>query len=452
MKNTIKISKPYIKDSTSDLLGETVKLCAEIIMKNPNTNIVEKKECYFEFEARYKEYLCPERSDAFVMGLLSCAMETNMDIEFELPISEQLYYQLTTYYIPMVAANNPNYPMHNIKLIGPCDNHRIENKGAVVTGCSGGVDSFYTIARHSKDKVSKQHQLTHLVYSSMGTLDNVESRMKDVFKKTLSEIQKIAKECDLDTIACYSNLHEFYYFPYEAFVTFFSTVYGSIGYALQKLINIYYESSGGPISHFNLDISKTHGYDSSVFDVFTLSCMNTENLHFYSTGVECSRMEKEKYIADYKPAQKYLAVCTVHALYENPNELSQNCSVCYKCLRTMAHFYSFGKLQNFKKVFNVDEFMKHKTKWIGKMFGQDISNYVHEMKESAKKNNVKIPLGSYFYAYFWYKPIKILRKTFKKSLFARKIYYKFNLDYKLDGYRGPAYETYQQKIKEKESK
>ena len=68
-------------------------------MINPNTNKKETKECYFEFEPEYSKFLCDERSDAFVTGLLTTAMENNMDIEFEAPISEQLYYQLMTYYI-----------------------------------------------------------------------------------------------------------------------------------------------------------------------------------------------------------------------------------------------------------------------------------------------------------------------------------------------------------------
>ncbi len=104
-------------------------------------------------------------------------------------------------------------------------------------------------------------------------------------------------------------------------------------------------------------------------------------------------------------------------------------------------------ITKFGKAFDVNNFLKHKTKWIGRMIGLSKSSYIKDVKAFAKKNHVKIPHGSYIYAYFWYKPIKCLRKTFKNSLLARRIYYKFNLDYKLDGYRGPKYEMYKDKLK-----
>ena len=222
MRQKIIISKPYIKEEKSEIFGESVKLCAMVKMLNPNNQKLEEKECYFEFEKKYKKYICFERSDAFVMGLISSAMELGMDIEFEMPISERLYYQLTNYYIPMISENNAKYPMYNIKLIGPTDNTVIKNEGAVATGCSGGVDSFYTILKYSKNNCDlKNYQLTHLVYSSSGTLDKNSERMKNNFKNVLSEITKIAEECNLETIACFNNLNEFYKFPYVLYNCFF---------------------------------------------------------------------------------------------------------------------------------------------------------------------------------------------------------------------------------------
>ena len=448
MKNKIKIGKPYVKEIDSDVLGKAVRLCAQITMENPNTKKNETKECYFEFEKRYKEYLCSERSDAFVMGLLSTAMENNMDIEFDAPISERLYYQLTNYYIPMISLNNKDYPLYNIKLIGPYDNTVIKNEGAVATGCSGGVDSFYTMLHHSEKCNTKSNKLTHIVYNSNATEDIDEDRLKRNYKEKLIQINQIAKECKLDTIACFNNLYNFYKVPFKAFIMFYTTTYGSVACALQKLLSIYYVSSGDPISKFNLNVSKNHGYSSAVFDVFSVQCINTENLTFYSSGVEVTRIEKEEYIADYEPAKKLLTVCAYNDYFKDKEKhKGKNCSICPKCLRTMSQFYALGKLENFKEVFNVEEFMKHKSKYLGKMMALTKKAYVHDMVKIAKKNSVKIPYTSYLYEYFWFKPIKILRKTFKNSKLARKIYYKFNLDYKLDGYRNPYYELYMKKIK-----
>ncbi len=450
MRKKIKIGKPYIEKVDSDVFGNAIRLCAEVNMENPNTHKMETKVCYYEFEEKYEKYLCPERSDTFVTGLLSDAMENDMDIETVAPISERLYYSLSTYYIPLVSENNSNYPMHYVKIEGPTDSTVIKNEKAVATGCSGGVDSFYTIAKHSKGRTTKETELTHLVFSSTGIdTEKEEKRIKNVFETTKVEVDKIAKECNLDVISCYTNLYEFYLFPYKAFNTFSAAIYASVPFALQKLINIYYLSSTHCVSFFNIDLSKSVGHSSAIFDLFSLSCLDNENLKFYSTGMEVERLDKEKYIADFLPAQKHLSVCGIWLLYDEQNDKSLNCSFCNKCLRTMCHFYAFDKLNNFKKVFDVEKFMANKSKCIGKFMGQDIKYYVKEFKNEMKNNHLKIPFCSYIYAYLWYKPIKSLKKIFTNSLLARKIYYKLNLDYKLEGYRSANYDIYKDKITRK---
>lgn len=445
MRNKIIISKPYIKKCDSDVFKNAVRISANVKMINPNNNLMETKECYFEFEQKYEQYICVERSDAFVMGLLITAMENNMDIEFESPISERLYYQLVVYYIPMLSKYNYKYPLYNINLIGRFDGTPIKNIGAVATGCSGGVDSFYTISLHGSNCKYNNEKLTHLVFSSSGTSDIVEERIKNFFKKNLDYVNKIATDCNLETIACYNNLYTFYKFPYKGFITFFTTTFGSVAYVLQKLISVYYASSGAPIENFNIDISKTNGFDGSAVDIFSVLCMGTENLSFYSSGVEKNRNEKIESIADFKPCQRHLTVCGLEVSGGEAIE-GHNCSMCKKCLRTMFSLYSIGKLDLYKEVFNVEKFLKHKGKYIGKIMATDHYDFTKISLINAKKNNVNIPISSYFYKYFWYIPIKNFRKILKKSLLARKVYYKLNLDYKLDGYRGANYEIYKDKI------
>ena len=149
-----------------------------------------------------------------------------------------------------------------------------------------------------------------------------EERIKKSFIKTLNYVNKIANECSLETIACFNNLNEFYKFPYRGFITFFTTTFGSVAYALQKLISVYYASSGAPIETFNIDINKTNGFDGSAIDIFSVYCMDTENLTFYSSGSEVNRNEKIEYISDYEVAQKYLTVCGSRQAFSNLKKLS----------------------------------------------------------------------------------------------------------------------------------
>ena len=440
MRNKFYIHKAKIREIESDVLGEAVRLSAQVdIITLDGTKT---KECYFDFTREYKEYLCTEKSDAFVMGLLTASMENDMDIEFEAPLSERLYYQMTTYYIPLVSKYNSKYPLHYIDLIGPRSLEIFESKNAVVTGCSGGVDSFYTMMKHSD--CDKKHKITHIVFSSIATIDYLEERVKNTYRENLNLVKNIANDSNLKLIACYSNLHEFYKFPYKGFSTFFTTTYTSVGFALQKLISVYYASSGVSLDSFSMDVVKNK-IDCATFDIFTVSCLNNENVAVYSTGSEANRNEKIEFVSDFDVVKKNLKVCAVDVLV-GTLEGKTNCSKCKKCLRTMFSLYAINRLDEFSKVFDIEFFKANLARNIGKILSLDSLEFNKVSLKIAKKNNVKIPKTAFLWYVFIYEPKETLRKLLRDSLIARKIYYKFNLDIKMNGYRDATYENYKDKI------
>lgn len=188
-----------------------------------------------------------------MMALLSSAMEKHLGLSWEEPLSERLYYQLTSHYIPSVARYIPF--MHSINLTGRIDRVPVENAGKVGAGCSGGVDSFYTIESPSDNNIPDGYRLTHLVYSSNG------------------------------------NIHHFYNFSYRAFSDFYTAIFATPVYALQKLFSVYYESPSWPLSEFDITVSKARSNDFSINDIFTLPLISSENLSFYSIG-DLTRSEK----------------------------------------------------------------------------------------------------------------------------------------------------------------
>ncbi len=434
----IRIGKPYIEETKSDVNENGgIRLCAEVSMKNPNTGQHEKRVLYFEFEKEYKQYLCEERSDAFVAGLLTTAMETGQNIVFEAPMSERLYYQLTSSYIPVIAKNNQS-KMKMIELLGECSNHAIESAGAVATGCAGGVDSFYTITRHNRNFELSNYQLTHLVFASCGTLDGKSERIKEYYMRQMPIMKELAAEAGCAAIGCYTNLHEFYKFPYYGFCNFYACTYASVVYAIQKLVAVYYINSGDPITEFNVDLSKVKGYDASIIDAFTVPCLNTENLSFFPAGIEMTRLEKEHFIADNPVAQKYLTVCGIETAGNRITNGFCNCGVCKKCLRTIVQFYVLNDLEKFSKVFDLNSFYKNKNKRIGYMLAYNKKCYVKDTLEIAKVNGVKFGISVYLWKWLWYKPIKTIAHLLSDNKIARKIFYRFNLDYKLHGSRDVA--------------
>lgn len=444
MNNKIVIGKPYISRVEGDGIinsPECVRLCAEIDYCNPNTMKQEKKTMFFEVEKDYAGALVEERSDAFVMGLLTTAMENGMDIVFTEPMSEKLYFQITNQYIPIVAENNPNW-VRAIHLNGPVTSERIENKGGVATGCSGGVDSFYTIERHLVREKLETYKLTHILFSSVGTLDDRNERIIEYFNHTLNHMHTIASELGIKAIGVYSNIHEFYKFPYKGFSMFYATTYGACAYALQKLLSVYYISAGYPISEFTLKMDSVKEYDASVFDVFTIGCMDTESLSFYVTGIEATRAQRINYIANNPVAQKHLTTCGIEQSGIKIKGKYINCGHCRKCLPALVHLYAGNNLEKFEKIIDIEEFKQHKTKSIARMMAMTNTAYRKQAILTAKENNVTIPFGSYVLYYVCYKPLYWLLDTFRESKIARKIYYALDLDIKIHGFRSAKYDGF----------
>ena len=92
----IQIEKPILRQE------ERTVLCAPITLEG------KRQEAWFSVETQYGQYLVDDRLDAFVVGFLTTAMRLGEDIVCQAPISRRLYYQLTEYLIPAMAANVVN--------------------------------------------------------------------------------------------------------------------------------------------------------------------------------------------------------------------------------------------------------------------------------------------------------------------------------------------------------
>ncbi len=251
-----------------------------------------------------------------------------------------------------------------------------------------------------------------------------------------SRTKSLAKSLSLDCVGCWSNIYTFYKFPYMAYNYLFASTYAASPYAIQKLIGVYHHNSGYAIE--DIDASKNtytqSGYDGSFMDLFALPRFSSENLTTYVTGSDKSRVEKEEAFADFEAAQKFLSVCGEEYGGKDLGE-KFNCSVCKKCLRTMSGFYALGKLDNFREVFDVDGYKKYLGRRLGKWFAYDHGGFVRDFKTYAKRNGVKIPFSAYLWKWCVYSPYHFLVRHLRNSKFVRKLYYKFNIDILIHGYR-----------------
>lgn len=350
---------------------------------------VEIHTIWLTIDKEYAEYLTIDRVDAFVILLLPLAMLLNEDIKCDLPMTEDIMYGLVRNFIPTISEHSEGFHSINIyaDVIRP-----VKSAGNVGTGCSGGVDSLYTIMTSLKSKYHS-FDITHLcVFNNFTCRD----KSKDLFNRLVKNATYIADDLSLPLIICNSNCMELLPVPkdYNYLNTYVILFYV---FSLQKFFGKYYLASDGK-GYKEFSVENGDKISCASYDLLTLSCLTTDSLKLILSGGDISRIQKTKEIADWKIAQKYLKVC---------NENDINCCVCGKCKRTIMQLEALGKIERFNKVFDPQIVQANRYDnlyWLYKMHCIG-DNYVESSYQILKnkplmsiiKNNDKV-WGSFVYA------------------------------------------------------
>lgn len=426
----IKIGKPYIHDDgkyaylqskvdiskdTSDEYLKASKVIKKVHWRTadnypPKEWKDEKSGLWFAVPVEYKEFLCEERSDAFVVAMLWYAMITGSDIQVETPMSEQMVFNIQRFLIPALCRPDNGYK--RINLFGPTTSEPVKNKSAVGTGMSCGVDSIYTLQEYTTKDTPDKYRLTHLSYYNMGaifhpnrserkkySLDEFYERTDRMSLDKCKNAQEVADLSHLPLIYVKSNLDKDYYRGAYGHTAVYRNC--AMTLALQKLFSIYYCSSGGWPSYF--DLTLTEG--SEHYESLLCNCLSTESLSFVLSDY-VSRAEKTAAIADNAIAQQYLDVCFCF----------NSCGKCTKCLRTLVTLDLLEKLDMYEKIFDINDFKKHRVQayaWLLKTKDgdqlDDNAVFARDLYRIALEKNC-IPRDSY-----------ILYKNEKRKDYLRKV-------------------------------
>ena len=388
-KNKVTFGRPYLEKTEN----KKIRLCCDIIgIKNDPIKI------WYETEEKYEEYLTYEKTDAFLVAMLPYLMvhtshENHTVVELKQPISEKLYYQLTTIFIP--ALSNFTDVYNPIDLVCETDSKELVTEKKIATGVSGGVDSFYTLLSNLNNE-KQVYRITHGLYFNVGYLGGYEGD-KELAQLNLSK--EICKEMNIESIHIKSNIcREIYKIPHAMIVVY---MFASFPLALQKLLSVYFLSSQVSFADFAFDVEAAEHFD--LINAFSFS---TENLSFYPAGGEVTRIQKTDFIADYDIARKNLFVCR-----DISGKSMDNCSRCSKCTRTMVQLDALGKLDLFREVFDADAYKKNPNYYWGYFFFKGKDNvYTRETLDVIKKNGRKVPKGARIAGM-----IKIIKNGFKRE-------------------------------------
>lgn len=301
------------------------------------------KPIYLEIDSEYEKYVVSDRIDGIVVGLLNYAMRFNHDIVSDLPISTDLWFQLTSILIPTLYKSNPT--LHSISIKAPTIDQPFTGK-YVGTGISCGVDSLYALWTAQKATLTS-YRVTHLVYNNVGQ-HGLGEHAQSLFNQRLIAVKNFAKEFDFKLVTCNTNFQD-YYPQNHLYSHTYTNLFPIL--SLANLFKVYYYASSG-IVYDEISVSS---HDPGSYEPILLPLLSHSGLNIYSGGANTLRNEKLESLVNYIPANKYLNVCVAEA---------HNCGKCEKCRRTIIGLYALGGLERFKAVFDLDYFYKHKSEYL----------------------------------------------------------------------------------------
>ena len=371
----------------------------------------EKQErLWYRVKPEYGKYLCDDRADSFVITFFTFAMRRDLDIWSAYPISEKLWFQLTTQVIPQLAVTSKGIGKE-IRIFADTISKPYPNAGGVGTGMSCGVDSFATLYEYTELCEIPEYKLTHLTHFNVGAHHGQTGSFnpelqRSLYLKDAAMVQAFCDEYGYKLITVDSNLTEVIntFFGYMEFSIFVSYLNVATVLLLQKLFSRYYCSPAYNLDQFNCGLEKT----SAHYEGWLLPNLSTETTSFYNSNKNWTREDKLKQIVNFPQSYDWLKVCV---------KSDKNCCKCVKCMRTILGLEAIGKTDLYAKVFDpkiVASSREHlKTYMLCQVKKGDI--FHKEIYEEAVKNGMTFSLKSKAYAILY-------RLSF--ALLPRELYFK----------------------------
>ncbi len=355
----LRITAPILRANDANVFMES-----DLVYENG-----EQKHLYYSTTHEYAKYLTYEKADSFLLGVLQYAMIIGEDIRVDAPVSERLFFNLTTLVIPTLALALKH---KKIDLICEKLDHSIliaEGESCqslgVGTGCSLGVDSFSTLFYYTSNKIPPSYRITHLTYFNVGANGNDIEKATAAYENDFPMVKEYVSFKQMPLVTLSSNIGSLYK-GISPDICLHSRNMGAV-LALQKLFHSYIYSSGHTVQDLRLS-SK----DTAYFETVIIHAFSTENTQF-SIGLPCyTRAEKTRYISNFPETYNRLYVCWKQILKNDYNSYSVNegsktinCSSCEKCKRTMLALDILDKKGCYESVFDWSFYDKQRDALIG---------------------------------------------------------------------------------------
>lgn len=334
---------------------------------------------WYEVHQDHAPGLATTRDDGFVVAALLIAMERReRELVVEGQLSEKLYHSLSYQLVPLLTLVLPH--LAPVRLVPSVLVSEAPRGHGVVTGFSGGVDSFSTIADYWGERAPQGYKLSHLLYCNVGSHGRGASGAR-VFHERWQLVKEFGPAIGLEFVKVDSNLDDLVQTPIDATHPLRNA---SAALVMQGLFRTYLYSSS--YRYRDCHFGRSHGI--AHVDPVSVPLLSTESLECVSTSGQYSRLERSARAATVPLARKTLNVCQM-PLHRG----ARNCSRCPKCLRTLAALEVQGLLDDFKDVFDLVEYRKRSNRdtFLALLPARSGDAHSREIFEYIREHRISLP-------------------------------------------------------------
>jgi hypothetical protein len=297
------------------------------------------------------------------------------------PMSKKLFYNLTHSVIPILKQF---FTCSQIIGIRPAtmDGSFEQSGDGVMAGFSGGIDSFCNYYDHSGDRAPEEYHITHFVYNNVGSHGQRSSdRDHAVFVKRFAILQEFVHQQGKPFIMVNSNLDDI--IGRMHFQSTHTLRNAAVALLMQKRICKFLYASSFPFQ--KTEVKPSH--DMAHLDPVILPLLGTERLECIASGGQYTRVAKTACVVLLETSVQFLDVCV--APPEGANRRN-NCSLCWKCLRTELTLAVLGKLDQYDRVFDVNLYRRFEKLYLIEVLSSN-DYLLQEIADLIKEKRFRIP-------------------------------------------------------------
>lgn len=348
------------------------------------------KTLWFELDNAFYKLLDTQTLDGPLIALLLLAMKQGKSIKLKAPVSKMLYSNLTEEIIPLLNRINPAV-YKKIDLLAEAGFHDgslfFNQAKGVITGFSGGVDSFYTLAEHYYgEATAEKPAITHLLFNNVGAHGQKgAAEDEQLFWKLFKNLEPFCTSVNLPFIAVNSNLDSILELDFIKTHTFRNV---AVAYLLQNGIHHFYYATTHPDNAPASEevLLKLSADYISYAEPLLLPMLCSEHLTCTGSGGAAPRPTKTQAISKIEGTYKYLTVC-VEELVDG-----RNCSVCFKCERTLLTLDILGVLPLYADAFHLEKYYTRRPLFMAKLLSQPDLAFNAEILALAQEKQYRFSL------------------------------------------------------------